>query len=68
MVTLNSKTPEEIIMETFILLMTHEVIPGCKPLTLNEIYELDISYYMKLIKYSKKEKSEEAIFIDEVGL
>nr|WP_302599768.1 hypothetical protein [uncultured Cellulosilyticum sp.] len=55
-------------METFILLMTHEVIPGCKPLTLNEIYELDISYYMKLIKYSKKEKSEEAIFIDEVGL
>ena len=55
-------------METFILLMTQEVIPGCKPLTLNEIYDLDISYYMKLIKCAKKEKSKEAIFIDEIGL
>lgn len=55
-------------MDIFLILMTQEVIPGCKPLTLNEIYKLDVSYYMKLIKYSRKDKKNEAIFIDEIGL
>lgn len=68
MATLNDKTPEEIVMDTFILLMTQEVIPGCRPLTLNEIYKLDISYYIKLIRHVKKEQKREAIFIDEIGL
>lgn len=55
-------------MDLFLILMTQEIIPGCRPLTLNEIYRLDISYYIKLIKYSRKAQREEVIFIDEIGL
>lgn len=66
--THTNKTPEESVMDLFILLMTQEVIPGCKPLTLNEIYKLDISYYIKLINRSRTDKEKEAIFIDKIGL
>lgn len=58
-------------MEYFIILMSEEVIPGVKPLTLSEIYELDIVYYMKLINFSRNNKineQKEAIFVDLVGL
>lgn len=51
--------------------MSEEVIPGVKPLTLSEIYELDIVYYMKLINFSRNNKineQKEAIFVDLVGL
>lgn len=69
--THTDKTPEEIMMEYFIILMSEEVIPGVKPLTLSEIYELDIVYYMKLINFSRNNKineQKEAIFVDLVGL
>ena len=46
-------TVEEMLMEYAITLMSCEVIPGIKPLTLNELYKCDILYYIKLINHSR---------------
>lgn len=46
-------TVEELLMEYAIVLMSQEVIPGVKPMTLNELYKCDILYYIKLIHYSR---------------
>lgn len=37
-----------------IALMSKEVIPGVKPMTLNELYSCDILYYIKLIRHSRR--------------
>lgn len=46
-------TVKEMLMEYAIALMSKEVIPGVKPMTLNELYKCDILYYIKLIRYSR---------------
>lgn len=57
-------------MGYFIALMSKEVIPGVKPMTLKEIYECDILYYIKLIRYSRKENTsiKQEAFVDLVGI
>lgn len=46
-------TAKEMLMEYAITLMSCEVIPGVRPLTLNELYKCDILYYIKLIRHSR---------------
>ncbi len=58
---------EDAIKGYYIALMQGEVIQGVKGMTLNEIDECDILYLIELIRYSKKEKEEEA-FVDGVGI
>lgn len=62
---------EDTIKNHFIMLMRKERIPGVRPMTLKEIYECDILYYLELIKYydehSEQEVSEE-VYVDEIGI
>lgn len=46
------------LMEYAITLMSKEVIPGVRPMMLNELYKCDILYYIKLINYFRKQNTE----------
>lgn len=50
-------TIEALLMEYAIVLMSQEVIPGVRPMTLNELYKCDILYYIKLIHHSRGNNS-----------
>ena len=60
---------EDSIKRIFISLMTQELLPGARKLSLNEIYTMDIPYYLKLVDYyhNKPQKSKQ-VFVDLVGI
>lgn len=62
---------EDMINEYFIVLMSCEVIPGVRPMTLNEVYKCDILYYIKLINHCMRKgniKKDNEAFVDLIGI
>ena len=66
---LNDEPLEDSIKRIFISLMTKELLPGAKKLSLSEIYAMDIPYYLQLVDfYHNNYQKTNQVVIDLVGI